>query len=56
MIPVFVVIYLAVIAIKLLFDLEAMDKLKGMKTPQLVREALAEFMGTLILCVSLPPL
>ena len=29
-----------------------MDKLRGMKTPQLVREWLAEFMGTLILCVS----
>jgi len=27
-----------------------MDKLRGMKTPQLVREGLAEFMGTLILC------
>lgn len=29
-----------------------MDQLRGMKTPQIVKEGLAELMGTLILCVS----
>ena len=29
-----------------------MDQLRGMKTPQIIKEGLAELMGTLILCVS----
>ena len=28
-----------------------MDQFRGMKTPRLLREGLAEMMGTLILCV-----
>ena len=33
-----------------------MEKLRGMNTPDIVREGLAEMMGTLILCVSLLPI
>lgn len=29
-----------------------MDQLRGMKTPQIVKEGLAELTGTLVLCVS----
>ena len=47
----FSVFIIFIIFIIIIF-LEAMDKLRGMKTPKLMREALAEFMGTLILCVS----